>query len=69
MTPKPTLEFREAVAWYESRSEELGVRFIFEVDKVIGAIAEQPFRFSQAGRKARKAKVPDPWPYIGLFCH
>jgi plasmid stabilization system protein ParE len=58
-----TFEFREAVAWYETRSEELGVRFILEVDRVVAAISEQPFRFSKAGRNARKAKVPDPWPY------
>ncbi|HEX3626794.1 MAG TPA: hypothetical protein VH280_15390 [Verrucomicrobiae bacterium] len=28
-------EFREAVAWYESQSEGLGIRFTLEVNRVI----------------------------------
>jgi hypothetical protein len=35
-----TLEFREAIAWYEAQGEGLGVRFTLEVDKVIAAISE-----------------------------
>lgn len=62
-----TLEFREAIAWYEAQSEGLGVRFTLEVDKVINAISEQPFRFSKKGHNARKAKMPDPWLYSVYF--
>jgi plasmid stabilization system protein ParE len=51
------LEFREAVTWYESQTEGLGVRFILDVDKAIAAISAQPFRFSEAGRKSRRARV------------
>ncbi len=61
-----TFEFREAVAWYESQSEGLGVRFTLEVDAVIAAIASQPFRFCAVGRKARKARVQG-WPYSIYF--
>lgn len=52
-----TFEFREAVAWYEAQADGLGVRFILEVDAVMTAIASQPFRFSKAGHKARKARL------------
>lgn len=61
-----TFEFREAVAWYEGQSEGLGVRFILEVDAVITAITSQPLRFSQAGRRARKARILG-WPYSIYF--
>ena len=61
-----TFEFREAVAWYEGQAEGLGVRFILEVDAVITAIASQPLRFSQAGPKARKARILG-WPYSIYF--
>ena len=61
-----TFEFREAVARYESQTEGLGVRFILEVDAVITAISSQPLRFSKAGRKGRKARVPG-WPYSIYF--
>lgn len=61
-----TFEFREAVAWYESQAEGLGIRFILEVDAVITAITSQPFRFSRAGRKARKARLLG-WPYSIYF--
>jgi hypothetical protein len=50
-------EFREAVAWYESKAEGLGTCFVLEVDSVMAAISSQPFRFSLAGRKSRKARV------------
>ena len=61
-----TFEFREAVAWYESQAEGLGVRFTLEVDAVIAAIISRPFRFSKAGRKGRKARVHG-WPYSIYF--
>jgi plasmid stabilization system protein ParE len=61
-----TLEFREAVARYESEAEGLGIRFILEVDKVLTAISSQPFRFSKAGIKSRKARVLG-WPYTIYF--
>jgi plasmid stabilization system protein ParE len=60
------LEFREAVAWYESQREGLGVRFILDVDKVIAAISAQPFRFSKASRNSRRAQVLG-WPYTVYF--
>ena len=61
-----TLEFREAVAWYEGQAEGLGVRFTLEVDAVMAAISSQPLRFSKAGRKAHKARV-NGWPYSIYF--
>jgi hypothetical protein len=61
-----TFEFREAVAWYESQTKGLGVRFTLEVDAVMTAIISQPLRFSKAGRKARKARVQG-WPYSIYF--
>ena len=61
-----TFEFREAVAWYESRVPGLGVRFTIEVDAVITAISSQPLRFSKAGGKSRKARVKG-WPYLIYF--
>jgi toxin ParE1/3/4 len=60
------LEFQEAVAWYESRRDGLGVQFILDVDKVIGAISAQPLRFSRIGRKSRRAQVLG-WPYTIYF--
>jgi plasmid stabilization system protein ParE len=59
-------EFREAVAWYESQRDGLGVRFTLEVDKVIAAISAQPFRFSKAANKSRRAQVVR-WPYTVYF--
>jgi hypothetical protein len=59
-------EFQEAVTWYEGQSEGLGVRFTLEVDAVIAAISSQPLRFSKAGCKGRKARVPG-WPYSIYF--
>jgi plasmid stabilization system protein ParE len=61
-----TFEFCEAVAWYESQAEGLGVRFTLEADEVIAAIISQPFRFSKAGRKGRKARILG-WPYTIYF--
>jgi len=61
-----TLEFREAVAWYENQAAGLGIRFTLEVDKVIAAISAQPFRFSKAGHKSRRAQIFG-WPYTIYF--
>ena len=61
-----TFEFREAVAWYESQAEGLGVQFTLEVDNVIAAISSQPLRFSKASRKSRRAQVLG-WPYTIYF--
>jgi plasmid stabilization system protein ParE len=63
---KATLEFQEAVAWYESQREGLGVQFVLEIDRVIEAIAIQPYRFSKAGRKGRRAQMVG-WPYTIYF--
>jgi plasmid stabilization system protein ParE len=59
-------EFREAIVWYESQRDGLGVRFIVDIDKVIAAISAQPFRFSKAGNKSRKAQILG-WPYTIYF--
>ena len=61
-----TVEFREAVAWYESQRGGLGVQFTLDVDKVIAAISARPLRFSKAGRKSRRAQVLG-WPYTIYF--
>ena len=61
-----TFEFREAVDWYEGQVEGLGVRFILKVDAVMVAISSEPFRFSKAGRKSRRARVHG-WPYSIYF--
>jgi toxin ParE1/3/4 len=61
-----SFEFREAVAWYENQALGLGVRFTLEVDKVIAVISAQPFRFSKAGHKSRRAQVFG-WPYTIYF--
>jgi plasmid stabilization system protein ParE len=61
-----TFEFLNAVARYEAETDGLGIRFTLEVDRVINAISSQPFRFSKAGRKGRKARVLG-WPYTIYF--
>jgi plasmid stabilization system protein ParE len=61
-----TFEFLRAVARYEAETKGLGVRFTLEVDRMITAISSQPFRFSKAGRKGRKARVLG-WPYTIYF--
>ena len=61
-----TIEFREAVAWYEEQVEGLGVRFVQTVDKVMTAISSQPLRFAKVGRNSRKARVLG-WPYSIYF--
>ena len=61
-----TMEFREAVAWYEVESEGLGLRFVLEVQAVMEAISSHPLFFSKAGRKSRKARVIN-WPYTIYF--
>ena len=64
--PEATVEFREAVAWYEEQSKGLGVRFVVEVGAVMAVISAQPFRFSRASRKSRKARIQG-WPYSIYF--
>jgi plasmid stabilization system protein ParE len=61
-----TVEFREAVAWYEAQTEGLGVRFVREVDAVIASIGSNPFRFSRAVRQSRRARIRG-WPYSIYF--
>lgn len=61
-----TVEFQEAVAWYERQRAGLGVHFVLAVDKVMSAISSQPLRFSRASQSSRKARVPG-WPYTIHF--
>ncbi len=61
-----TYEFREAVGWYEGQADGLGVRFVLAINKVMAAISSHPFRFPEAGRHGRKARIRG-WPYSIYF--
>jgi plasmid stabilization system protein ParE len=62
-----TLEWNEAVDWYEAKEAGVGLRFDEELRAFLETLAQEPERFRPATRLARKAKLPRPWPYSVYF--
>lgn len=56
----------EAALWYENERDGLGSEFSFEVDKVVGRIAENPLAFQERELGARMAMV-ERFPYGVYF--
>lgn len=44
--PEASSELEESRAWYESKSEDLGRQFLYEVDRAMEAIQESPAAWS-----------------------
>ena len=51
-------EFDEAANWYEQRRAGLGVRFVLAVQRVLGAIADNPARYPEVFDDVREGLVP-----------
>ena len=60
------LEFDEAVAWYESERQGLGLEFKSAVDALLATIAQQPALFRLVRGPIRRA-VLKPFPYTIHF--
>ena len=65
--PEADAELKEALARYESRRPELGVRFAEAVQETVEAIAEGPLRFAVLNKARRRAGVRR-FPYGITFC-
>jgi plasmid stabilization system protein ParE len=50
-------EVEDAARWYDIRLAGLGLRFIDEVDRVVGEIAERPTAYPSVHRDTRRALV------------
>ena len=59
-------ELVEAAEYYESRSANLGVRFLAEVESALGAIATGPARASLIRNSIRRRLLPQ-FPYAILY--
>jgi plasmid stabilization system protein ParE len=63
-------QIAEAARWYESRQEELGGRFLDEVDAAIARIAEAPERWpllpGAESKRARYVSVSG-FPYVVIY--
>src|SRR5438094_4342395 len=62
-----TLEWNEAVDWYEAKEAGVGLRFDGELRAFLQNLAREPERFRPATRLTRKARLPRPWPYSVYF--
>jgi hypothetical protein len=50
-------EVTEAASWYEDQRLGLGQDFLRNVDQIVSAIAENPFRFRRVHEESRRAPV------------
>lgn len=66
INPFAELELEEAKDWYNLQQDDLGERFVKEIDKTIIRINENPFQFPKEMKKIRKAIVND-FPYSIFF--
>ena len=51
------LEYKEAIEFYGLQSEDLGEKFILEIDKTISIIKNYPEGYSEYTKNTRKAVV------------
>lgn len=65
--PEAATELHEAVAWYESRQEGLGVRFHNEVLEICRAIIQQPLLWRERSGGYRRVNCPVFPHYLAYF--
>jgi toxin ParE1/3/4 len=66
INPFAELELEEAKDWYNLQQDDLGERFVKEIEKTIIRITENPFQFPKEIKQIRKAIVND-FPYSIFF--
>ena len=60
------LELDEAKEWYDLQQNNLGERFVNEIDKTVIRINDNPFQFPKERKQIRKAVVNN-FPYSIFF--
>jgi toxin ParE1/3/4 len=50
-------EFTDAVAWYDAQRKGLGAAFVAAVNEMLGAVADQPYRYPAVYGDVREALV------------
>ncbi len=60
-------EFAAAVDFYDEREPGIGQRFASDLRAFFKIVCQDPERFPFASRLARRAKMPEPWPYSVYF--
>jgi plasmid stabilization system protein ParE len=60
-------EWNEIVDWYEACETGVGSRFDDDLQAFLQTLRHHPERFRKATPSARKAKMPEPWPYSVYF--
>lgn len=60
-------EFDEATDWYKARDPAVGEDFVEQVRLLLTKVEENADRFPVARGNARKAVMPDPFPYTLYF--
>ena len=66
INPFAELELDEAKEWYNLQQEDLGERFVKEIDKTVFRINENPLQFPKEKKQIRKARVNN-FPYSIFF--
>ncbi|MEZ4328412.1 MAG: hypothetical protein R3B40_24530 [Polyangiales bacterium] len=66
LRPEAELDVVEAVIWYETERDGLGLRFEEQLDAVLRFVAEAPAQFPLFHRRVRRALVPS-FPFGVLF--
>ncbi len=56
----------DAYRWYESQQKDLGSRYLYAIDNLLGQIIKNPEHFSILRGKYRHAKVKD-FPFTIVF--
>jgi plasmid stabilization system protein ParE len=60
-------DWHEVVMFYDEREPGVSQRLNLAVREMLHTLAQQPDRFRRASRLARKASLPQPWPYSIYF--
>jgi len=64
--PQATAEFDAAIDWYFERSPQAAEDFVYEVDRAIARIAENPSRWTEYLYGARKYLLQH-FPYVIVY--
>lgn len=59
-------DLQDAISWYETQQEQLGVRLIMEVRKAIQLIVKNPKHYKKVAKEYRQLKI-DIFPYIIIY--
>jgi plasmid stabilization system protein ParE len=59
-------DLREAMLWYESKQEKLGIRLLKEVRKTLQSVVNNPKQFRKVKKSYRQVLV-DTFPYIIIY--